>query len=508
MPVTNSIPLNAGKMQWLALAVLMLPVLLISVDNTVLSFALPEISRVMRPTGTQLLWMVDLYPLVLAALLVPMGSLGDKIGRRRLLLIGCTGFGVVSALAGFAPSASWLIAARGTLGFFGAMLMPSTLALIRNIFLNPNQRRVALAIWASGFSAGAVIGPIMGGFLLEHFWWGSIFLIATLILAPALICLPMLVPESYNRTGGRIDVPSILLIMTAMFGIIYALKIGATEGLGHLSIYVALVAGLVTGVLFVRRQNHLEHPMLDMTLFHSRVFTGGLLSNLITMTSFTGFMIFYSQYVQLVVGFSPIAAGLSMLPAVICTILSGLLVVRVAKFIRPGLAVALALALNVLGYALISFGGFTGASFALFMAGFMMLGVGNGAAQTLANDAIIGGVDISKAGAASAVSETAYELGSVLGAALLGTVLTAVFRAQIVVPPGVSGEDANVAGETLGGALDVASRYSGDTATALVNSAQQAFSSGVGFSSAVAVLLCATGVVTAVTLLRSLPKAS
>lgn len=507
MPITTTIPLRAGFRQWLALAVLMLPVLLISIDNTVLSFALPEISRVMAPTGTQLLWMVDLYPLVLAALLVPMGTLGDKIGRRTVLLTGCIGFAAVSAFAGFAPNAPWLIAARGALGLFGAMLMPATLSLLRNIFLDPNQRRVALAIWASGFSAGAVAGPMLGGFLLEHFWWGSIFFIATLILIPALILMPVLVPNSRSATPASIDALSVILIMLAMFGLVYALKISATEGLNHLSIYPAAVCGAISCWLFVRRQNKRENPMLDMSLFSSPVFTGGLISNLVTTTCFTGFMIFYSQYVQLLVGLSPLQAGTSILPAVICSIVAGLYVVRLVRYLRPSYLVALALTLNMAGYAIISYGGFTGASFALFMAGFILLGIGNGAAQTIANDAIIGGVDVNKAGAASAVSETAYEFGSILGAALLGTVLTAVYRLQVMLPEQLSTPDAHIAGETLGGAMDASTRYPADTASQLIDSAQRAFALGVGYSSALAVLLCVLGLISALTLLASLRKA-
>ncbi|MBM7051581.1 MFS transporter [Rothia sp. ZJ1223] len=507
MPITTTIPLRAGTKQWLALAVLMLPVLLISVDNTVLSFALPKISRVMAPTGTQLLWMVDIYPLVLAALLVPMGALGDKVGRRTLLLVGCVGFAVVSAFASFAPDAIWLIAARGALGFFGAMLMPATLSLLRNIFLDPNQRRAALAIWASGFSAGAVLGPVMGGFLLEHFWWGSIFFIATLILIPALILMPLLVPNSRSEAPGSIDPLSIMLVMAAMFGLVYALKVGATEGLEHLSIYPAALVGAVTTWAFVRRQNKLENPMLDMSLFHSKTFTGGLLSNLITMTSMTGFMIFYSQYVQLVVGLTPMQAGLTMLPGVLCSIFSGLFVVRLAQSFRPAHLVAAALTLAVTGYTFVAAGGFTGASFLIFVLGFMLLGLGNGAAQTLANDAIIGGVDANKAGAASAVSETAYEFGSVLGAAILGTVLTAIYRLNVQVPAGYSTTDQHIAQETLGGAMDAATRYPEPAASALISSAQNAFSLGVGYSSIVAVALCSAGIISALTLLKSLPKA-
>src|SRR5690554_6421550 len=239
--------------RWWALAVLMLPVLLISVDNTVLSFALPDISRALQPSGTALLWIVDIYPLVLAGLLIAMGSLGDRFGRRRLLLIGSIGFAVVSAGAAFAPNTQWLIAARAALGFFGAMLMPSTLSLIRNIFVERDQRRLAIAIWATGFAIGAALGPIVGGVLLEHFWWGSIFLLAVPVLIPLVALTPFLIPESKDPAPGRIDPVSIVLTLTAMAPVVYAIKTFATDGLSLVGIG-ALLVGLLSGVVFVRRQ--------------------------------------------------------------------------------------------------------------------------------------------------------------------------------------------------------------------------------------------------------------
>src|SRR6478752_4976997 len=184
---------------WLALAVLMFPVLLVAVDNTALTFALPSIARSLDASGVQLLWIVDAYPLVLAGLLVAMGSLGDRIGRRRLLFVGSAGFAAVSAATAFAPSAEWLIAGRASMGIFGAMLMPSTLSLIRNIFPDPNRRRLAVAVWAAGFSGGAALGPIFGGWLVEHFWWGAVFLVAVPLLLPLLAFGPFLIPESKDR---------------------------------------------------------------------------------------------------------------------------------------------------------------------------------------------------------------------------------------------------------------------------------------------------------------------
>jgi DHA2 family multidrug resistance protein-like MFS transporter len=241
MTITEMTAPTAAKLRWWALAVLMLPVLLVAVDNTVLSFAIPMISEALRPTGVELLWIVDVYPLVLAGLLIPMGSLGDRFGRRRLLLVGATGFAVVSAVAAFAPTAGALIAARAAMGFFGAMLMPATLSLIRNIFVDPQERRLAIAVWAAGFSGGAALGPLVGGFLLEHFWWGSVFLLAVPVLLPLLIAGLLVLPESKDPNPGRVDVLSTILILVTMVALVWGIKSIAVYGPG-LDLAVSLVS--------------------------------------------------------------------------------------------------------------------------------------------------------------------------------------------------------------------------------------------------------------------------
>ncbi len=262
---------RARTKDWFALVVLMLPVILISVDNTVLSFALPVISEALGPSAAAQLWIVDAYPLVLAGLLVTMGSLGDRWGRRRMLLIGASGFGLVSVGAAFVPNAEMLILARVGLGFFGAMLMPSTLSLLRSIFTNRQQRRLAIAIWATGFSAGAALGPIVGGLLLERFGWGSVFLIAVPVLLPLLMLAPFLIPESKDPNPGRIDPMSIVLSMVTLVPLVFAIKQFATEGFQPIEI-VLVAAGVAAGLVFVRRQLSRENPMLDMRLFQNRVF--------------------------------------------------------------------------------------------------------------------------------------------------------------------------------------------------------------------------------------------
>ncbi|QNG18355.1 MFS transporter [Rhodococcus triatomae] len=478
---------TAGPREWFALAVLMLPVLLVSVDNTVLAFALPSISAALGPSGSQQLWIIDIYPLVLAGLLVSMGSMGDRFGRRRLLLLGATGFAAVSVFAAYAPSAEMLIASRAALGFFGAMLMPSTLSLLRNIFVDATQRRLAIAVWAACFAAGAALGPIVGGFLLEHYWWGSVFLLAVPVLIPLLILAPIFVPESRDPNPGRIDPVSIALSLTALAPLVFAIKNVAKDG-SAASIVVPAVVGLVATALFVRRQLRRPDPMLDVRLFTVPTFSGAVVVNLLSVFSLVGFLFFVSQHLQLVIGQRPMQAGLSLVPGLLVMVVAGLSVVPLVRRIAPVTIVVTALLLSALGYvAVLVFA--TPDAVAPILVAFAVLGAGIGAAETISNDLIVSSVPPQKAGAASAVSETAYELGAVLGTAVLGTILTASYRSHLVVPDGIGTEAAEAAGETLGGAHHVAETLPPELGAALLESAGSAFDTGVGVTSGIGAAL-------------------
>lgn len=502
--LTSSLPTQeidaprAGWRGWFALAVLMLPVLLVSVDNTVLSFALPEIALDLRPTSIEQLWIIDVYPLVLAGLLVTMGTLGDRFGRKRLLLIGATGFAIVSALSAFAPTAALLITGRALMGVFGAMLMPSTLSLLRSIFRDRDQRRFAIAVWASGFSAGAALGPIVGGFLLEHFSWGSVFLMAVPVLVPLLILAPFFVPESRDPLPGRFDPVSVVLSLATMVPIVYGIKKLAVEG--PLSVAPALfVVGIVFAWLFVRRQRRLTTPMLDMSLFRRGTFSGAILVNLLSVVGLVGFLYFVAQHLQLVVGLTPMVAGFALLPGLGLMILSGLLVVPVAKRFAPRVVVPGALAFSAVAYVMVAF---STADLTQLIVAFGLLGIGIGAAETVSNELILSSAPPAKAGAASAVSETAYELGAVLGTAVLGGILAAFYRSQLVLPEGLPPAAADAARETLAGAVAV-SHTLGDASLgeALRLAAAHAFDSGVVVTALIgAALIVVAGAIAAATL--------
>lgn len=489
---------------WVALAVLMLPVLLVAVDNTVLSFALPAISSALSPSGAEQLWIIDVYPLVLAGLLVTMGALGDRFGRRLMLVIGATGFAAVSLLAAFAPTAALLIAARALLGLFGAMLMPSTLSLLRSIFVNRDQRRLAIAIWAATFSAGSALGPVVGGVLLENFAWGSVFLIALPVLIPLLLGVLLLVPESRDPNPGRIDPISIVLSMLSMIPAVYAIKSFAVDG-PNLAAAGWMMLGAVMGGMFVHRQRMLPVPMLDMALFRRGSFSGAIAVNLLSMVSLVGFLYFVSQHLQLVLGISPILAGLALVPGTAATILAGLAVVPISRRVRPHVLIPTALLFSVVGYLLVAFTT-SGEDVVPLIIAFAVLGIGIGAAETVSNELILSSAPADKAGAASAVSETAYELGAVLGTAVLGGIITAFYRSALAVPRGVPASDAAAARETLAGARTVSQSLPSDLGAALWDEATATFSAGVTVASVVGAGLVLLALVVASVTLRKSPR--
>ncbi|MFD5310607.1 MFS transporter, partial [Streptomyces ardesiacus] len=454
--------------RWLALSVLVLAVLLVAVDATVLGLATPYISEDLAPSGTQLLWIGDVYSFVIAGLLVSMGSLGDRIGRKRLLLAGATAFGAISVLNAYAHTPEVLILARALLGVAGATLMPATLALIRNLFHDPRERSLAVGIWGAAASAGAAVGPVVGGFLLEHFWWGSVFLINLPVMAVLVVVGVKLLPESRNPDPGPWDLPSVALSLVGMVGVVYAVKETAAHGFA----WATLAAGLLGAAAlygFVRRQLTMPVPLLDMRLFRNRGFSGAVLADLLTILGLSGLVFFLSQYLQLVQGRRPFEAGLAELPAAVGAVVAGLIAGRAARrfsvraVVSGGLAaVGLALA------ALTVVGQHTG--YPLLGTALLVVGLGAGFAFTVTADVILSSVPGEQAGAASAVSETAYELGAALGIAVLGSIVTGVYR-DFTGPAGTP----DAAHESLGGAVEAAAHLPAPAAGALLDSARQAF---------------------------------
>ncbi|MFF8632395.1 MFS transporter [Streptomyces werraensis] len=477
MPVLD-VPQNQqqrGLRQWWALAALTFPVLLMSIDLTVLSTAVPSLSEDLAPTATQLLWIIDVYGVFMAGLLVTMGSLGDRIGRRRLLMIGALAFGGASALAAFAWNAEVLIAARALLGLGGATLMPSTLSLIRAVFTDPAQRRRAIAVWAASFAGGAGLGPIVGGLLLEHFWWGSVFLINLPVMVLLLVLGPRLLPESKDPNPGPFDIASALLLTAAVLALIFGIKEIGKHGWAPASLTLLLAGGLLTA-LFAVRQSRLAHPLIDIKLFRSLPFTVAVLANIAGVFAMTGVLYFFPQYVQLVLGHSPLEAGLWSLPLAAGAVLGALAVPAVARRLTVGRVIGIGLAAAAAGYLTLSMLG-TGGVLSVAFTGGVLIGAGVGMAETLTNDVIIGTAPAEKAGAAAGISETAYELGGALGTAVLGSIGTGLYRNQVLagLPAHTPSAVTDAATQTLGAAGQAAAHLPPEQARPFLSLVNEAF---------------------------------
>jgi MFS transporter, DHA2 family, multidrug resistance protein len=470
---------RAGPKEWLGLAVLALPTLLLSLDITVLHLGVPHLSAALDPSSAQLLWIIDVYGFMIAGFLVTMGTLGDRIGRRKLLIAGAAAFGVASAVAAWSTTPEMLIASRTVMGVAGATLMPSTLSLISSMFRDPQQRGFAIGIWATMFSVGIAIGPVVGGVLLESFWWGSVFLLGVPVMVLLLVTAPFLLPEYRDPDAGRLDLPSVALVLGTMLPITYGIKELASHGLTAVAV-VFIAVGVVLGAVFVRRQRRLAEPLLDLRLFADRGFGGALAVLLLSTGLVGGIYLFITQYLQLVTGLSPMLAGLWLLPAAGGLIIASLTAPILARRVRPGTVVAAAMLISALGYVLIAQVGPVG-GLALLVIGFVLVYVGVGATMSLGTDLVVGAAPPEKAGAASALSETSTELGVALGVAVLGSVGTAVYRSSVAgaVPAGVPADAAASAQDTLAGAAEAAGRLPGDLGDQLLAAASGAFTGGM-----------------------------
>ncbi|MCA0145070.1 MFS transporter [Blastococcus sp. LR1] len=419
----------AGARAWGALVAVTLAVTLLAVDGTVLALAVPALTADLGATSTQVLWIGDVYSFALAGLLITMGTLADRIGRKRLLLIGVAAFGAASVLAAFAPTAGWLIAARALLGVAGATLMPSTLSIVRSVFPEARQRTRAIAIWSAGTAGGAALGPLVGGALLEHFWWGSVFIINLPVMAVVLVAVALLVPESRDPAPGRFDLLSAVLSVGAIVPLVWAVKHTAGEG-ADVAGLVAGLLGIVVGVVFVRRQRRLPDPLVDVELFTKPAFSGTVAVSLIAIFAFSGLLFFFSQYLQLVRGFSPLEAGLRELPITIAAMAVTVIAVWVISRLGIGRALGISMLVAAGGLALLAVAEGAEGYFWLGVA-LAIIGLGLGITFTTSTDAILSTVPRERAGSASAISEMSYELGVALGIALLGSLHAVLYRASL-----------------------------------------------------------------------------
>jgi MFS transporter, DHA2 family, multidrug resistance protein len=496
---------KATRREWIGLAVIALPCLLVTMDLDVLYLAVPKLSADLAPTSSQLLWITDIYGFLIAGSLITMGTLGDRIGRRRLLLIGAVAFGLASVLAAFSTSAEMLIVARALLGIAGATLAPSTLSLIRNMFLDPRQRTIAVAVWAASFSAGAAIGPLIGGVLLEYFWWGSVFLLAVPVMVLLLVLGPVLLPEFRDPEAGRLDLTSAAQSLVAVLLVIFGLK-QIAEGGFELQPVASIAVGVAVGFMFLRRQRKLPNPLIDLRLFRIPAFSASLAINIMGMFAALGAYLFVAQYLQLVLGLSPLRAGLWTVPSSTALILGSLLAPVMVRRARPGIVMAAGLLFAATGFGLLT----QVSGLVLLVAGSVIFSLGVAPTVTLSTDLIVGSAPRERAGAASGISETGTELGGALGIAILGSIGTAVYRSEVTgaLPAEIPPDAADTAGDTLGVALSVADGLPAQQGLALVDAASEAFTAGLHLTAALSALVAVAAAVLAAVVLRNVRPGS
>jgi DHA2 family multidrug resistance protein-like MFS transporter len=461
-------------------------------DLGVLWLATPHLTADLRPSGAEVLWITDIYGFLTAGTLVIMGTIGDRIGRRRLLMIGSAGFVLASLAAAYAPSPEVLIAARAVLGVAGAAVLPSTLSLISHMFTDPRQRATAIAMWVTALSAGLAVGPVVGGVMLASWWWGSVFLMGVPVMLLALVTVPVLLPEYRDPAPGRLDLASVALFLLSVLPAVYAIK-SLASGAPAWEPALALAAAAAGTVAFVRRQNRLATPLLDLRLFRNRAFTGALLTLLLGMTALNGVEYLVPQYLQAVAGQSPLEAGLWLLPGAAGLIAGSQLTPVLARRYRPAYVLVGGLLLSLTGYGAIALSeGVPTASLGLTV---IMFGVAP--ISVLGTALAVGSAPEQKAGAAAATGQTAYDLGLALGIALTGTLAAAVYRGEM--PDSAPAE----AKDTVGAAIAAAERL--PDGAALLATAKDAFTAGLQTAATASAALALATAALVTVLLRHVP---
>ncbi|WP_433570949.1 MFS transporter [Streptomyces sp. CA-251247] len=491
-----------GANRWVVLVVLCLSLLLVALDATVLHVAVPAVTEDLRPSGVELLWIVDAYPLICAALLILFGTLGDRIGRRRVLLLGYAIFGLASAVAAFAATPDILIAARALLGVGGAMIMPATLSILRAVFPDRRERAMAIGIWTAVAAVGAATGPVLGGFLVEHFWWGSVFLINIPLMALILPVGRLLLPESRGNSDGPWDVLGALLAAAGVLGVVLGVKrLGVGHGLLDARTVGPLLIGAVLLALFVRRQRRRKHPLIDIRMFARATFSTSVGCIVLAMLALVGLELIAVQYLQLILGLSPLETGLRLLPLTFAAMAAGATGSSTLRRIGPRAMVGWGFVLTAAAVLLLVMMGQQDRPW-LLTTGFVLLGFGLQTTLFAAYESMLSEAPPEHAGGAAAIGETSYQLGAGMGIALLGSIMNAAYAPAFSSLPGVPASASNAASHSLGEAYQVSDRLGGGAGETLRATARHAFVDGLHVTLLVSAGLLLLGALAALKLPR------
>lgn len=491
--------------RWAILGVLCVALLIVVIDVTVLHVAAPAISEDLDPSAIQLLWIIDIYSLVAPPLLLAAGLLGDRIGRRSVFLAGLAGFALASLAAALAPSAPVLIAARALLGIGGAMVLPSTMSIVRDVFRDRSERVRAVGIWSAVSAGGAAVGPLLGGFLVEHFSWHAVFLINIPIVLAVIPFALRLLPQSRAAVPPPWDTGAILLAGAGVLGLAFAIKEGARHGFTDPSALIPAAIGLLGAALFCHRQLRSPHPVLNVRLFARPEFAVAVGAVFLTMFGLVGIEFFGAQYLQLVLGLEPLAAAVRLMPLMLATLVGGLLAARVLSRLGTRWTISLGLAGTAIGLVPMMWLGLED-EYILLWPAFTLMGFALEVALVAANDVIISAVPADEAGGAAAIEETAYELGAGFGIAVLGSILTATYSSSLGPIGGVSQAGLESARESISRAIGIAQEMPTAMAEPLIEVARTAFVSGYHSMIAVSIALIGASALVAASLLRRDPS--
>jgi EmrB/QacA subfamily drug resistance transporter len=480
------------RRRWATLIVLSLSLVVIGLDNTILNVALPTLVRELGATASQLQWMVDAYILVFAGLLLTMGALGDRFGRKLALTVGLVIFGLSSVAAAFSDSANTLIGARAVMGVGGALIMPATLSIVTNVF-EGRERGRAIAVWAGVAGLGIILGPVIGGWLLEHYWWGSIFLINVFVVIVAVVVGAFLVPESKDPEATPLDPLGAVLSIVGLVALVFAIIEAPDRGWTDPIVVGAFIVAVVVLSAFLWWEAHTEHPMLQLRFFENPRFSAASIAITLVFFAMFGTVFLNTQYLQFVLGYTPLEAGLRVMPVatmIVAAPLSARLTERLGSkvVVASGLTIV-ALALSILATITIDTG------YGRVALALAILGAGMGTAMAPATDSIMGSLPLAKAGVGSAMNDTTRQIGGALGVAILGSILASSYGAAM--DPVVSqlpATAADVASDSIGGAAAVAAQI-GEAGAGLIRAASEAFIDGMNSAVWVAVGVALLGAI-------------